>query len=571
MGISLFLLGGLITFFIVVMGWGTFDHFRFTFGGIMNNHGRFILLLGALLVFCSHQAWAGLPQAVPGEYVVKLKADISKVSMTMVTKSFQADFSRPISQVSNTVLIKRSMLDRTEAVVAQLKRHPLVEIIEPNYIYHASVLPNDARLSDLWGLRNQQKSGIDIGAEAAWDITTGSRDIVVAVIDSGVDYTIADLQNNMWVNEAEKNGTAGVDDDGNGFVDDIYGYDFANSDGDPMDDNNHGSHCAGTIGAEGNNGEGVVGVNWQVKIMALKFLTGSGSGTLEAALQAIDYAVANGAKILSNSWGGGGFSQNLYDAIERAKDAGVLFVAAAGNSGANNDSTDAYPANYELDNVISVAAIDSNGNLASFSSYGKKKVHIAAPGVDILSTTPQGLKYFDGTSMATPHVSGVAALLLSSEPLLDYAQIKDRLMATSHRLSNLKSKTISGGIVNAYNALTNTVPPPDPNDPANWEKAPFTAASPHPYDNNFSNTYTLTVPGAAKVAAHFSKFDTENRYDKVIVKDSSGNVYATLTGSLDDIYTPVVDGETVILEFSSDGSITRYGFDVDHVAYIEPN
>ena len=214
-----------------------------------------------------------------------------------------------------------------------------------------------------------------------------SANVLVGVIDTGVDYNHPDLAANIWTNPGEIAGN-GIDDDGNGYIDDVHGYDFVNNDGDPMDDNGHGTHFSGTIGGVGNNGIGVAGVNWNVKIMALKFLDSGGSGSTANAVAGVQYATMMGVDVTSNSWGGGGFSQALYDAIDAAGAANIAFVAAAGNNGANNDTSPAYPAAYDLPNIISVAATDDNDELASFSNYGAASVDLGAPGVDILSTLP---------------------------------------------------------------------------------------------------------------------------------------------------------------------------------------
>jgi len=330
-------------------------------------------------------------------------------------------------------------------------------------------IPNDTMFTQLWGLHNTGQNGgrvdADIDAPEAWDVTTGSRSIIVAVIDTGVDYNHPDLTVNMWRNPREIAGN-GIDDDGNGFVDDIYGADFHNNDANPFDDNGHGTHVAGTIGAAGNNSLGVIGVSPNVQIMALKFLGANGSGSTSSAIKAIDYAVANGAKIINASWGGGGGAQGdaLYLAIQRAQNAGVLFVAAAGNSTSNNDVYASWPANYNLANVISVAATDRNDNLASFSNYGATTVDLGAPGVAIVSTTPGGnYASYSGTSMATPHVAGAAALVWAANPSWTYLQVKDRLLATVDPLASLQGKTLTGGRLNVGSAVAGsgtTTPPP---------------------------------------------------------------------------------------------------------------
>ncbi|MCK4886310.1 MAG: S8 family serine peptidase, partial [Planctomycetes bacterium] len=295
---------------------------------------------------------------------------------------------------------------------------------QPNYEVKAiSTFPDDPRFDDLWGMHNTGQTGgtadADIDAPEAWDISTGSSEIIVAVIDTGVGYTHPDLAANMWVNEAEKNGTPGVDDDGNGYVDDIYGYDFCNYDGDPMDDHYHGTHCAGTIGGIGNNSEGVAGVNWNVRIMALKFLSASGGGWTDDAIKCIEYSTLMGANLSSNSWGGDSYSQGLKDAIDAAGAAGMLFAAAAGNDNEDTDVHPHYPSSYDCESIISVMATDHSDNKAGFSCWGPVSVDLGAPGVDILSCQlGGGYKYASGTSMATPHVAGACALIWSMNPAM---------------------------------------------------------------------------------------------------------------------------------------------------------
>jgi subtilisin family serine protease len=271
--------------------------------------------------------------------------------------------------------------------------------VEPNWRLHVCAVPNDTRYPQMWNLNNTGQSGgtpgADISAPEAWDITTGDPNIIVAVVDTGVDYQHPDLAANIWTNTAEANGVTGVDDDGNGYIDDIHGYDFVMSDGDPMDRYGHGTHVAGTIAAIGNNALGVVGVNWHCKIMACRFLDASGSGYTDDAISAINYAVANGAKIINNSWGGGDYSTLLEDAITNARDHGVLFVAAAGNDASDNDTVPFYPASYNVSNVIAVAATNRYDALSSFSNFGHNTVHLGAPGEEILSSVPAFVTLFE--------------------------------------------------------------------------------------------------------------------------------------------------------------------------------
>ena len=351
----------------------------------------------------------------------------------------------------------------TEDVLGWASTTHGVAYVEPDFVINQASTPNDPDLSRLWGLHNTGQTGgvddADIDALEAWNITTGSRDVVIAVIDTGVDYTHRDLAANAWQNPGEIPGN-GVDDDGNGFVDDIYGYDFVNNDGDPMDDNGHGTHVAGTIGGVGNDGTGIVGVNWQVSIMGLKFLSGGGSGSTSDAVRAVNYATImrrdHGINIVAtnNSWGGGGFSQSLSDAIEGGGNAGILFIAAAGNEGNNNDTFPGYPASMTSEAIISVAATDSSNNLAGFSNYGATSVDVGAPGVGIYSALP-GNRYasYSGTSMATPHVAGIVGLLAAANPNLTAAEIRTAILDTAVPISSLNGRVATGGLANAAAAL----------------------------------------------------------------------------------------------------------------------
>lgn len=355
-----------------------------------------------------------------------------------------------------------------QSSLIELANDPAVEYIEANTILRMDKMPNDPRFGELYGLHNTGQSagtaGADIKAVNAWEVTTGSRNVVVGIIDTGVNYLHPDIAPNYWNNPGETgvdaNGvdkkTNGLDDDNNGFIDDWRGWDFVNNDNDPMDDNSsyHGTHCAGTIGGAGNDGVGVVGVNWEVSMVGLKFLSAAGGGTLEDAVRAIEYANKLGVTMTSNSWGGGGYSETMAAAIAEAQTKGILFIAAAGNSAVDNDRSPHYPSSYEHDIVISVAATDRNDRLASFSCYGAKSVDLAAPGVDILSASNgDTYKSLSGTSMATPHVAGAAALLKAAMPNLTAEKIKMRLMFGSDRVAATQATTLSGGRLNVANAV----------------------------------------------------------------------------------------------------------------------
>ncbi len=378
----------------------------------------------------------------------------SPASLTEKEKHILKRFKRAAKNVNVPALerIYKLKLDLDENqtlqdAVAAYAASPDVEYAELNYIVSIALSPNDAHYPLQWPLNNigqlYPASGqfnpppgtpdSDIDAPEAWDTHTGSSSIIVAVIDTGVDYNHRDLQGNMWVNEAELTGTAGVDDDENGRTDDIYGYDFINGDPDPMDDYGHGTHTSGIIAAKGNNALDIAGICWNCRIMAVKFLDSDGDGTLEGAIKSFYYAVQNGADITSNSWGGA-FSQALEEAINYANSQGVITIASAGNDGLDSPI---YPANYA--NVISVAATNSNDEKATFTNYGDW-VDIAAPGVDVLSLRAAGTSLGDvyddyttiasGTSMSCPYVAGACAFLLSANPMLKSDEVYDILMET---------------------------------------------------------------------------------------------------------------------------------------------
>lgn len=329
-------------------------------------------------------------------------------------------------------------------------------VAEPDYVLFPVGQPDDAQFPQLWGMHNTGQTGgtadADIDAPETWERVTGSRSVLVGVIDTGVDRLHPDLAANMWSNPAEI-ADNGIDDDQNGFVDDTWGWDFFSGDNDPADGGTHGTHVAGTIGAVGNNGVGVAGVNWEVGMVSIRFL-GPAGGTTADAIEAVRYATMLDVDLTSNSWGGGGFSSLLEEAIEEAGAAGILFVAAAGNNGRDNDATPSYPASYPAGNIVSVAASDAWDARASFSNWGGGSVDLAAPGTAIYSTLPEGgYGIKSGTSMAAPHVSGALALLKSAAPELPHLEMKRRLLASVDPAPAFATATVSGGRLNLFTAL----------------------------------------------------------------------------------------------------------------------
>ncbi len=423
---------------------------------------RWLMALLAALVLASPAAAQSRapdrpPRVIPGEIIVKFRPGAAAEARASVRASLGAHRKLRDFDFIRAEHIKLEGNLSVEQAIERLSRNPNVEYAEPNYEVRALLTPNDPRYPELYAMRNTGQTGgtpgADIRASNAWDLFTGDPNLLVGVIDTGVDYNHPDLAANAWTNPGEIPGNS-VDDDNNGFVDDVHGYDFVNNDGDPFDDNGHGTHVSGTIGGVGNNGIGVVGVNWNVKIAGIKFLSAGGSGSTANAILSVEYAITIGCRLTSNSWGGGGFSQALLDAINAAGAAGQLFVAAAGNAGSNTDVSPAYPASYDSPYIISVAATDHNDGLASFSNFGLTTVDLGAPGVDILSCEPGGnYQLLSGTSMATPHVAGACALAWGRFPGASNLQIKQLIMVKADPIPALAGRCVTGARLNVFLAI----------------------------------------------------------------------------------------------------------------------
>lgn len=391
-----------------------------------------------------------------------VKAKITDLNKDEIDDNFKTLLSGRLAKFTVSGMSTKEAIDR-------LKSHQAIEYAEPDYRITIESTPNDPRFEELWGLNNEGQTGgtvdADIDAVEAWSISTGSSDVVVGVIDTGIDYTHPDLAANAWVNTQEIAGD-GIDNDNNGYIDDVHGINAITDEGDPMDDQGHGSHVSGTIGASGNNSVGVVGVNHDVSIVGCKFLDSTGSGSTSDAIKCIDYMVdlknaGVNVRVLNNSWGGGGFSQALADAITVSEEADILFVAAAGNDALDNDANPHYPSSYEHESVLSIASTDSADNMSSFSQWGATSVDMGAPGSAILSTVPGGgYASYSGTSMATPHVAGVAALVLSVSPDLTTSELKELLMSSGDANTALNGKTVAGTRLNANQALIDSDPTP---------------------------------------------------------------------------------------------------------------
>jgi subtilisin family serine protease len=400
----------------------------------------------------------------PNRVLVKVRPQAGVADLAAFPKLAGTTVVEQLDAVAVSVLkVPAATEEALESVILELGSSGLVEYAEPDYHVSADLTPSDPRFGELWGLHNIGQLGgtpdADIDAPEAWDLRTASSGVAV-VIDTGIDYNHVDLAANVWVNPGEIPAN-GLDDDGNGYVDDVHGINAITGSGNPMDDNFHGTHVSGTLGAVGDNASGVTGVSWNTQIMGCKFLNSFGGGTTSDAIECLNYVATmkmdHGVdiRVTNNSWGGGGFSQALSDAIEITGDMGILFVAAAGNSGTNNDLFPHYPSSYSLSNIIAVADTNRFEQLSSTSSFGPTSVDLSAPGSDILSTFP-GNAYatISGTSMATPHVAGAAMLTWTQHPTFDLLDVKETLESTADSLASLSGRVATGGRLNLFNAMT---------------------------------------------------------------------------------------------------------------------
>lgn len=407
-----------------------------------------------------------IPMYVESEILIKYKPHVSRAAQEAYSTQFGA---RRLGEFRSVGVHQLELPPgvSVEEGIKMFRLNPDVEYVEPNYIRRISAIPNDPFFSKLWGLNNTGRSGTtdaDIDAPEAWDISTGSDTVVVAVIDTGVDYKHPDLKANIWTNPGDPSG--GGDNDDNGYIDDIRGWDFVDGDSNPMDLNGHGTRVAGILGAVGNNATGVTGVAWSVKIMPLRVLDAKGIGSVADEIAAINYARENGAHIINASLVGTSFSQAEKDAIEAFGSAGGLFVAAAGNSGDDNDRSPTYPASHPSFNIIAVAATTQTDALLTYSNFGQASVDLGAPGAGIMSTLPDDkYGFISGTSAATPHVAGTAALLKAKSPALTNLELKDDILKSVDTVSSLSGKVATGGRLNAAAALARILleqqsPPP---------------------------------------------------------------------------------------------------------------
>lgn len=531
-------------------------------------------MLKMLMIFISSAAMSktlDTQRTVPKELIIKVNSSFKTSDPTVkrLHRKMKAKARSPFKIFTQFQVVTLPKEITTQQALKFYNAQKEVAFAEPHYKVRAfqNKRPQDILFEEQWALENTgQRGGVpgsDTDALKAWEVYQPKKEIIVAVIDTGADYEHPDLIDNMWKNtdEIPRNG---IDDDGNGYVDDVHGYNFYDDIPDPMDDNMHGTHCSGIIAAA-HNKIGIRGIAPNAKIMPVKFLGAWGDGELEDGIQAIEYAMINGAHIMSNSWGGPPYSQTLDEVIQRVQQKGILFVAAAGNDHSNNDTEPTYPASYLSSNVLSVAASNPKDTVATFTNWGPRSVHIAAPGRHILSTIPdEGYKTASGTSMAAPYVSGAAAVVWSHFPEMDYLDVKNRLIQTVDRQYIFEEQVLAGGRLNLYNALTNIQFPPLPPD-TSWTEIPYELSSPHDYPNMANLKWTIHHPGAKVMRIHFKKFETEKRMDYVGLKDFQSITRETLTGLQGTLWSRPIIGDTIHLELRSDSINELFGFEIDKI------
>ncbi|HVR35443.1 MAG TPA: S8 family serine peptidase, partial [Methylomirabilota bacterium] len=446
-----------------------------------------------------------------------------------------------------------------EAGVRRYQRSELVEFAEPDYLLFPAATPNDPKYADgsLWHLHNTGQNGgvndADIDAPEGWDTLHSATNIIVAIVDSGIRVTHEDLAANLWVNPGEIPGN-GIDDDGNGYVDDVHGINAAAGDGNPVDLMGHGTQVAGVAGAVGNNGKGVTGVAWGVRLMACRFFADDGTGSVADAVECIDYARRHGAHVINASFVSSGYSSSLYNAINACRSAGIVFVAAAGNDSNDNDATPRYPASYDLDNIVSVAATTRTDGLASYSNFGAGSVDLGAPGSSMTTTYHSGDSSYvlnSGTSFSAPVVAGAFALMRQRYSGEDHRQLIDRVLAATDPLPALSGKTVSGGRLNLYQAL-------GPSVLADFTASPSAGEVPLPVQFTDGSFGALT-----SWAWDFGDGATSTEQNPAHTYSSEGNYIVTLTVTTDS-------GETGTKQRTV-AAVANYEISPGTYAWIDPS
>ncbi len=532
----------------------------------------------------------------PGEVLVKLSDSAPRDWGLKVSQKLEALKIKDLGAISlvfsNWRKLSFPVDSDMNSVIKFVSKVDNVVHVEPHFLYHLlGYVPQEASFKNQWALFNSGQSvygtsgtmGADINMLRTWNISPGVRfaakNVVVAVIDTGIAFAHPDLNENIWTNSKEIPAD-GVDNDQNGYIDDEHGWDWSelgdihqpgykNGDNNPEDDVFHGTHVSGIIGAS-HNSKGVAGINAAVQLMPLRFISRT-NGSVEGAVKAIEYAVQMGADVINASWGGSGNSLLISEAIGYAKDHGLLFIAAAGNDGMDNDSLPSFPSNDS--NALSVAATDNNDRLTLFSNFGRNKVHIGAPGYYIESTMPpvwyakNNVAMMSGTSMAAPQVTGVAAMLIGLFPDKYKGKpeaLRKRLLESSDTQMNLISRVSSGGRLNAYNAIMGvTTPGHYDSEEITWtKKVDRIIESRHPYENNTLKEWTIKHPGAQWIRLKLGRYALESINDGVELYDTQGQIVDIISGFGMDTPSKPIKGDEVKIVFRSGKMVTGWGFEI---------
>lgn len=487
---------------------------------------------------------------IAGEWILKLNNPRSWESVANSLSGWVKTV-RPLGKSKRYALIRAPHL----SLLFILKITSHIGQLQPNYRYQI-FSESDPDFQKSWALSNSGQNisdwgsgliGMDLHMEEAWNISTGSERVKVAVLDTGIDRTHEDLQNNI-PKDAE------------------WGWNFIQQNNQPLDDNGHGSFCAGIIGADWNNNKGTRGINERVSLLSVKVLDFLGQGSTASAIEGIEYAIAHGAHVINASWGGKQYDPALFDTVKRATEKGILFVAAAGNSGQSNDDRDSaiYPASFNLPGVLSVAAYDPIGKRTDFSNFGSGTVHVGAPGLEIFGVEKGGYGFRSGTSFAAPHVSGVAALLKSIQPGWQGSTLKDAILKTAQPLHPYeKYFTKTGAFIHAENALKGIIPSLS-NPPIQWKRMSFLKSTNHPYGADTEEVFTIKEPGASSIRVHFKKFSLEKKFDYVLIKDREDRLVFTYSGDFENTTSVEALGDEIKIIFKSDYNRQQYGFDIDY-------
>jgi thermitase len=526
-----------------------------------------IVTLFAIALVIAFSATTSFSKDTLFQYLIKFKnhPDASKNKLELV------DFGLKLKEhigPNKQIYVYTAPLELSQQALSSLNTRNGIDWIEPDYqIQIPMPVESTQKKSPALSLSEPYHHQI-LETKKAHKALKDGKEIIVAVLDTGIESTHPNLKNHMWTNSGEIAGN-GIDDDKNGFIDDVHGYDFYNNQSSAEDDNGHGTHCAGLIGAYPTDARDVFGVMPKVKLMSLKIFNQYGQGKLSTAIKAVLYAVRNGAVILNNSYGSPNPNKSLRLAFKAAEKLGVIAVSAAGNHKNNNDTRGEFPANFDLPNIISVGSTDAKDTHSSFSNFGALSVDLSAPGDQILSTHLHGkLKSLSGTSMSTPLVAGVLGLVWSKDPSQTYREVIQKVLNGSDKLDLLFGKNYNLARVNAYNSvkekkIKNLYPLPE----KKWKEESLDIQSDHPYLNNSRASYIVEKSGAKYIKLNFDKIHMESGYDFLEIINSKGVIVHKLNGPFKDDLSLIIPGDKLTLQIDSDSSQTEYGFKISNFSW----